>query len=60
MPHAPPTSTSTSCLPEASWYHAPMLDDLRRRYSPGVRLRLEMGRYVLAEDYVRAMHCAHG
>ena len=26
------------------------------RYSPGVRLRLEMGRYVLAEDYVRAMH----
>ena len=25
------------------------------RYSPGVRLRLEMGRYVLAEDYVRAM-----
>ena len=23
-------------------------------YSPGVRLRLEMGRYVLAEDYVRA------
>ena len=28
------------------------------RYSPGVRLRLEMGRYILAEDYVRAMHCA--
>jgi aspartyl-tRNA(Asn)/glutamyl-tRNA(Gln) amidotransferase subunit A len=25
------------------------------RYTPGVRLRLEMGRYVLAEDYVRAM-----
>ena len=27
----------------------------RTRYSPGVRLRLEMGRYILAEDYVRAM-----
>ena len=26
-----------------------------RRYSPGVRMRLEMGRYILAEDYVRAM-----
>ena len=26
------------------------------KYSPGVRLRLEMGRYILAEDYLRAMH----
>lgn len=43
-------------LPEASWYHAPMLSSHADRYSPGVRLRLEMGRYVLAEDYVRAMH----
>ena len=43
-------------LPEASWYHAPMLAAHADRYSPGVRLRLEMGRYVLAEDYVRAMH----
>ena len=25
------------------------------RYTPPVRLRLEMGRYVLAEDYVRAL-----
>ena len=25
------------------------------RYTPNVRLRLEMGRYVLAEDYVRAL-----
>ena len=24
-------------------------------YTPNVRLRLEMGRYVLAEDYVRAL-----
>ncbi len=43
-------------LPEASWYHAPMLSAQPDRYSPGVRLRLEMGRYVLAEDYVRAIH----
>jgi aspartyl-tRNA(Asn)/glutamyl-tRNA(Gln) amidotransferase subunit A len=42
-------------LPEASWYHVPMLENFADRYSPGVRLRLEMGRYVLAEDYVRAM-----
>jgi aspartyl-tRNA(Asn)/glutamyl-tRNA(Gln) amidotransferase subunit A len=42
-------------LPEASQYHAPMLATDADRYSPGVRLRLEMGRYVLAEDYVRAM-----
>jgi aspartyl-tRNA(Asn)/glutamyl-tRNA(Gln) amidotransferase subunit A len=43
-------------LPEASWYHATLLDKYADRYSPGVRLRLEMGRYILAEDYVRAMH----
>jgi aspartyl-tRNA(Asn)/glutamyl-tRNA(Gln) amidotransferase subunit A len=42
-------------LPEASWYHAESLERFADRYSPGVRLRLEMGRYVLAEDYVRAM-----
>ncbi len=43
-------------LPEASWYHASMLERHAERYSPGVRLRLELGRYILAEDYVRAMH----
>jgi aspartyl-tRNA(Asn)/glutamyl-tRNA(Gln) amidotransferase subunit A len=42
-------------LPEASWYHAPLLERYADKYSPGVRLRLEMGRYVAAEDYVRAM-----
>jgi aspartyl-tRNA(Asn)/glutamyl-tRNA(Gln) amidotransferase subunit A len=41
-------------LPEASQYHAPLLARHAKAYSPGVRLRLEMGRYVLAEDYVRA------
>ena len=43
-------------LPEAAWYHASLLDSYASAYSPQVRLRLEMGRYVLAEDYVRAMH----
>jgi aspartyl-tRNA(Asn)/glutamyl-tRNA(Gln) amidotransferase subunit A len=41
-------------LPEASHYHALALETHAERYSPGVRLRLEMGRYILAEDYVRA------
>jgi aspartyl-tRNA(Asn)/glutamyl-tRNA(Gln) amidotransferase subunit A len=43
-------------LPEASWYHAPLLERHASSYSSEVRLRLEMGRYVLAEDYVRALH----
>ena len=43
-------------LPEASWYHASLLERHASSYSPGVRLRLEMGRYVRAEDYVRAGH----
>lgn len=42
-------------LPEASWFHAPTIAAHAEAYSPGVRLRLEMGRYVLAEDYVRAL-----
>ena len=42
-------------LPEAAAYHARTLDTQPDCYSPGVRLRLEMGRYVLAEDYIRAM-----
>jgi aspartyl-tRNA(Asn)/glutamyl-tRNA(Gln) amidotransferase subunit A len=41
-------------LPEASEYHARALAMHASGYSPGVRLRLEMGRYILAEDYVRA------
>lgn len=42
-------------LPEASEYHATLLAEHADKYSPNVRLRLEMGRYLLAEDYVRAM-----
>ena len=43
-------------LPEAAWYHGPLLEQHADKYSPGVRLRLEMGRYILSEDYLRAMH----
>jgi aspartyl-tRNA(Asn)/glutamyl-tRNA(Gln) amidotransferase subunit A len=42
-------------LPEASAYHATTLDASPDLYTTSVRLRLEMGRYVLAEDYVRAL-----
>ena len=42
-------------LPEASRYHAATLAAHAEAYSPGVRLRLELGGYLLAEDYVRAM-----
>ena len=42
-------------LPEASYFHAGLLEKHADKYCPGVRLRLEMGRYVLAEDYVRAL-----
>jgi aspartyl-tRNA(Asn)/glutamyl-tRNA(Gln) amidotransferase subunit A len=41
-------------LPEAAAYHAASLAASPERYSRNVRLRLETGRYVLAEDYVRA------
>jgi aspartyl-tRNA(Asn)/glutamyl-tRNA(Gln) amidotransferase subunit A len=41
-------------LADAAAYHAPLLDAHGHDYMPTVRLRLEMGRYVLAEDYVRA------
>jgi aspartyl-tRNA(Asn)/glutamyl-tRNA(Gln) amidotransferase subunit A len=42
-------------LPEAAAWHAPTLERCPERYTPNVRLRLEMGRYVLAEDYLRAL-----
>jgi len=45
---------SGTSLPEATAYHAAWLDEVPERYTRNVRLRLEMGRYVLAEDYVRA------
>jgi aspartyl-tRNA(Asn)/glutamyl-tRNA(Gln) amidotransferase subunit A len=42
-------------LPEAAAYHAKTLESRPDQYTPNVRLRLEMGRYILAEDYARAI-----
>lgn len=56
IPHAaliPAVYLHTS-LPEAAAYHAATVERYPERYEPGVRLRIEMGRYVLGEDYVRA------
>ncbi len=40
---------------EAAAYHATTLETMADLYTPPVRLRLELARYVLAEDYVRAL-----
>jgi aspartyl-tRNA(Asn)/glutamyl-tRNA(Gln) amidotransferase subunit A len=42
-------------LSDASAYHAGTLERRPHAYTDNVRIRLEMGRYVLAEDYLRAM-----
>jgi len=42
-------------LAEAGAYHAKTLESRADQYTKNVRLRLEMGRYVLAEDYARAL-----
>jgi aspartyl-tRNA(Asn)/glutamyl-tRNA(Gln) amidotransferase subunit A len=42
-------------LGDAAAYHATTLEMMPEKYTPPVRVRLEMGRYVLAEDYVRAL-----
>jgi aspartyl-tRNA(Asn)/glutamyl-tRNA(Gln) amidotransferase subunit A len=42
-------------LAEAAAYHAATLDRCPERYTPPVRMRLEMSRYILAEDYLRAL-----
>jgi aspartyl-tRNA(Asn)/glutamyl-tRNA(Gln) amidotransferase subunit A len=41
-------------LAEASAYHARAVQSRPEDYTPPVRLRLELGRYVMAEDYARA------
>ena len=43
-------------LPEAAAVHASGLANRPAAYTPSVRLRLELGRYVMAEDYTRAEH----
>jgi aspartyl-tRNA(Asn)/glutamyl-tRNA(Gln) amidotransferase subunit A len=42
-------------LADAAAFHAATLEAVPERYTPPVRTRLEMGRYILAEDYVRAL-----
>jgi aspartyl-tRNA(Asn)/glutamyl-tRNA(Gln) amidotransferase subunit A len=46
-------------LAEAAAYHASALQRRPGDYTPPVRLRLEMGRSILAEDYVRADRGRH-
>lgn len=41
-------------LPEVAVYHMDTLEKRPQDYTENVRLRLELGRYILAEDYVRA------
>ncbi|HWW85721.1 MAG TPA: amidase [Vicinamibacterales bacterium] len=56
IPHAKDIATVYLhlVLADAAAYHATTLDSMPDRYTEPVRLRLEMGRYILAEDYVRA------
>jgi aspartyl-tRNA(Asn)/glutamyl-tRNA(Gln) amidotransferase subunit A len=42
-------------LSEAAAFHAKTLENRGDDYTPNVRMRLEMGRSILAEDYVRAL-----
>jgi aspartyl-tRNA(Asn)/glutamyl-tRNA(Gln) amidotransferase subunit A len=42
-------------MTEAAAYHAKTLERRPEDYTPNVRMRLEMGRYILGEDYARAL-----
>jgi aspartyl-tRNA(Asn)/glutamyl-tRNA(Gln) amidotransferase subunit A len=57
IPHAPAIAAVYLGIlfPEAAAYHAAALETRPERYSPGVRARFEAARYVMAEDYVRAL-----
>ncbi len=57
IPHAPDIAPIYLHLqlPEAAAYHAATIAAQPGDYTPNVRLRIEMGRYVLGEDYARAM-----
>jgi aspartyl-tRNA(Asn)/glutamyl-tRNA(Gln) amidotransferase subunit A len=56
LPHAALTAPVylATGLAEAAHYHAATLDSRAGDYTRPVRLRLEMSRFVLAEDYLRA------
>lgn len=57
IPHAAdaPAIYLHVALPEAAACHAQTLERQPEDYTENVRLRLEMGRYILGEDYVRAL-----
>jgi aspartyl-tRNA(Asn)/glutamyl-tRNA(Gln) amidotransferase subunit A len=57
IPHAPLIATVYVhiCFGDAAAYHAATLESVPEKYTTNVRTRLEMARYVLAEDYVRAL-----
>ncbi len=57
LPHADDIATVYLhlVLGDAAEYHARTLESRPHDYTPNVRLRLEMARYVLAEDYIRAL-----
>ena len=57
LPHANDIATVYLhlVLGDAAEYHARTLESRPQDYTPNVRLRLEMARYVLAEDYIRAV-----
>jgi aspartyl-tRNA(Asn)/glutamyl-tRNA(Gln) amidotransferase subunit A len=57
LPHAAalPAVYLGILFPEAAAYHAATLESRGDRYSPGIRARFEAARYVLGEDYLRAM-----
>jgi aspartyl-tRNA(Asn)/glutamyl-tRNA(Gln) amidotransferase subunit A len=60
LPHAAlaPAIYLPLCLAEAAALHAATLEWQPDDYTPAVRLRLELGRYVRGEDYVRALEGA--
>ena len=57
LPHANEIATVYLhlVLADAAEYHARTLESRPKDYTPNVRLRLELARYVLAEDYIRAL-----
>ncbi|HZI79575.1 MAG TPA: amidase [Vicinamibacterales bacterium] len=61
IPHAgeTPAAYLHIALTEAAAFHARTLETRPDDYTPTVRVRLEAGRYVLAEDYLRAQRCRH-
>ena len=57
LPHANDIATVYLhlVLADAAEYHARTLESRPQDYTPNVRVRLEMARYVMAEDYIRAL-----